>query len=309
MGKVAYQVQNWPEYNQALCHRGDITVWVEENTLESWYADPQVGKHGAQFLYNESAILCALTLRAIYHLPLRQTRGFLTGIFKMMGLKLDIPCYTTLCRRAKDLDVQLPRSGKPAHIVIDSTGLKVFGEGEWKVRTHGVGKRRTWRKLHLAVNPDTHEIVAHALTTNDVHDNEVLPDLLAGVDDLESVAADGAYDSHQSFDFIEQKGAIPLIPPREGAVIAQHGNSKQPCLARDEVVRAVKKQGKKKWKRESGYSRRSLAETAMFRVKQIFGSKLRSREFSRQSTESSIMCRALNLMTMIGMPVSVPRTV
>ena len=227
----------------------------------------------------------------------------------LMNLDLSIPDYTTLCRRQSQLDIEIPCSDskEAKHIVIDSTGLKIFGEGEWKVRQHGYKKRRTWRKLHLGVNAQTQEIEAVVVSTNDVHDSEVFDDLLEQVEgDIEKVSADGAYDTHEIFNTIAEHSAKPLIPPRKTAKITQHGNSKKTPLPRDEVLREIRKSGRKKWKEKSGYHKRSLAETAMFRIKQLFGDQLASRCFENQAVEAFIRCMALNKMTGIGMPESYP---
>lgn len=241
-------------------------------------------------------------MRAIYRLPLRQTHGFIQGIFALSGLELPVPCYSTLCRRSEDLEIQLPRTEEPLNLVVDSTGLKIYGEGEWKVRNHGAGKRRTWRKLHLSVNPKTHEIISSVITTNDVHDSQVVKELVGGEKSVQSVAADGAYDTENCYKEISAIKANPLIPPRRGAKISQHGNCKAPPLPRDENIRAIRKNGRVHWKVESGYHMRSIAETAMFRIKTIFGGRLQSRIFENQATEALLRCKIMNLMTAMGMP-------
>ena len=196
----------------------------------------------------------------------------------------------------------MPRTREPLHLVLDSTGLKIYGEGEWKVRVHGVGKRRTWRKLHLCVNPDNHEIISSIVTTNDVSDSQVAEELVVNEISVESVAADGAYDASECYDSIAKISAIPLIPPRRDARLHQHGNCKSPPLPRDENIRAIRRLGRSGWKKASGYHRRSLAETAMFRIKTIFGDRLRSRVFEGQATEALLKCKVLNLMNAMGMP-------
>ena len=181
-------------------------------------------------------------------------------------LPIKVPCYTTLCRRQKKLCIDLPKinKGGSLHIVIDSTGLKVFGEGEWKSRKHGYSKRRTWRKAHVAIDVETQGIEAMELTTNDVSDSEVLPSLIEQIENpIDQVGADGAYDTHEIHNIIEDRGARVAIPPRCNAKIKKHGNNKSPPLARDQNIRAIRKHGLKEWKRQSGYHRRSLAETAM----------------------------------------------
>jgi IS5 family transposase len=250
----------------------------------------------------------------VYHLPLRATQGFLTSALQLMGLgHLPVPDYSTLCRRQKTLAVALtrPTPHEPIHLVVDSTGCKIYGEGEWKVRQHGVSKRRTWRKFHVGVDEATSEIVAAALTTNDVADSAMLPDLLNQVEDvIEQVSGDGGYDKRPCYETLrkrQQAQQEPLrvaIPPRKGARIWQHGNRREERLARDENLRQERRVGRKQWKQGSGYHRRSLAETAMSRYKGIFGDKLRARVFESQAVESLLRCVALNTMTKLGMPLS-----
>jgi len=197
--------------------------------------------------------------------------------------------------------------GEQVFLVVDASGLKIYGEGEWKVRVHGVSKRRTWRKLHIGVDARTGKIVAGALTTADVHESEVLPEMLEGKEgEVEVVAGDGAYDTREDYEAISEVGAKAVIPPRRGAKIWRHGKGGDPPHARDENVRYIRKHGRKKWKEESGYHKRSLAETAFFRIKTIFGKKLRSRIFENQATEAFLRLSLLNRMTGLGMPESYP---
>ena len=204
--------------------------------------------------------------------------------------------------------MKLPRAitkpaTEPMHLVIDSTGLKVYGEGEWKVRQHGYSKRRTWKKLHLIVDAKTHKIAAATLTANDVHDGEMLPPLLAKITQpIAELAADGAYDHRKVYDLLAERKIRALIVPRRNAKIRRHGNAKGARHLRDENLRRIRKVGRKAWKVESGYHQRSLAETAMFRYKRIFGDRLRAREEHAQFLEAMICCSALNRMTDQGMP-------
>jgi hypothetical protein len=226
------------------------------------------------------------------------------SVFDLMGLGLEVPHYSTLSRRAAALEVDLARKGKgPLHLVLDSTGLKVYGEGEWKVRKHGYSRRRTWRKLHLAIDAETHEIQAVAVTEAGVDDAEEVDRLLKPIDrEIASAAADGAYDKRKVYRVLEPRTDRILIPPRKNARIWRHGNSSGPPLARDENLRAIRRLGRKAWKRESGYHTRSLAETGVYRLKAIFGGHLASRDPGRQVTEGAVRCRALNIMTRLGMP-------
>jgi hypothetical protein len=273
--------------------------------LQAWrYQGPS--QRGAQFRYSDTAIECLLTLRAVYHLTLRATEGFARSLFELMRVDLPVPDDTTLSRRAATVRITLPKRAEgPLHLVLDSTGLKVYGEGEWKVRQHGSSKRRTWLKLHLAVDPQTHEIQAAMVTDPGVTDAETVPALLEQVESaITSAAADGAYDRQVVYDALDLRSARAVVPPRRDAKVKRHGNASGPRLARDENLRRIRQVGRSAWKRESGYHARSLAETAMFRMKTIFGDGVASRSPGQQATEAGVRCRALNLMTHQGMPQS-----
>src|ERR1043166_1551444 len=180
--KTPYRIRNWPEYNAALVGRGSLTLWVDEAALSAWrYTGPT--QRGAQYVYAEAAISCVLTLRAVYHLALRATEGLARSVFALLEVALPVPSYSTLSRRAADLTIALgalPRSA-PLPLVIDASGFKVYGEGEWTVRQHGWSTRRTWRKWHLAVDEATGEIVAAVASEAGVADEDALPDLLQQV--------------------------------------------------------------------------------------------------------------------------------
>ena len=301
----SYRIRNWKQYNDALVRRGSLTLWVDQDTLQAWrHQGP--AQRGAQYQYSDLAIECLLTLRAVFHLPLRATEGFATSLLELMGADLPVPDYSPLSRRAATARITLPkRATGPLHLILDSTGLKVYGEGEWKVRQHGYSKRRTWLKLHLAVDPQTHEIQAAMVTDPGVTDAETVPSLLEQVDNpVERAAGDGAYDRREVYDALEGRSAGAVVPPRRDAKIKRHGNSSGPRLARDENLRRSRQIGRSAWKKESGYHERSLAETAMFRIKTIFGDGVASRSSAQQATEAGIRCRALNIMTHQGMPKS-----
>jgi hypothetical protein len=303
--KRHYRIRNWHDYNTALVQRGSLTLWLNKDTLRHWREQARTGRRGRPRLYSDQAILCGLRLREVYRLPLRATQGLLRSLLALLGAQVPAPCYSTLSRRQAGLAVSpaAPTPAEPLHLVVDGTGLKVFGEGEWKVRQHGVSRRRTWRKVHLAVDGRTGFIHAAAATPNSVSDGQVLPDLLGQVaGPLSQVSADGAYDRRACYEAIAGRGARAAIPPRRGARIWRHGNSKQERLARDENLRRIRAVGRAKWKRESGYHRRSLAETAVFRLKTLFGPLLRARTEAAQDTETLIRISALNQMTALGMP-------
>ena len=224
----SYRLRNWREYNAALIQRGSLTVWVSEEALTAWHNDTYTGRRGAPRTYSDTAILCMAWLSAVYKLALRGTQGLLVSVMQLLKTKVPIPDYTTLCRRRRQLAVSLPRrtQGEPLHVVIDTTGIKVYGEGEWKVRCHGWSKRRTWRKLHVGVDEANGEIVAAAVTTNDLGDEQLLPELLDQIDaDIVQVSGDGAYDTGACYAAISARKAQAAIPPRRGARIWRHGNS------------------------------------------------------------------------------------
>ena len=303
--KTAYRTRNWSEYNRALKQRGSLTVWISKGALATWTTSELTGEPGASPTYTDLAIETLATVQAIYHQPGRQTQGLLQSIFELMNIDLPVPDHSTLSRRRKSLNVTLPLQdwSKPRHLVVDSTSVKVYGEGEWKVRQHGWSYRRTWLKLHLCVDESTLEIVSAVASTNNVSDAEVLSDLLEDVPGkIEQVSADGAYDQRKCYDELNKHEAKAAIPPRKGARIWQHGNSKSERHKRDEDLRRVRQVGRKQWKKESNYHRRSLAETTMFRFKTIFGERLQTRRVENQFKELLLKSAILNRMTHLEMP-------
>lgn len=298
--KARFSVRNWSEYNESLVARGSITLWFSEEALQAWYHENGTGKRGRPFRYSDSTIELFLSIRELLRLPYRQTEGFVRGLLRLVHDELDVPDFTSAAKRAAKLGVELPVMPRQGNIdvVLDSTGLKVFGEGEWKVRQHGPSKRRTWRKLHLAIDPQTHEILAEALTTNAGHDADQAGELLDAVPaKIETVTGDGAYDQWKVYETIDQRNAKPRIAPRHDAKIKRHANTLGPRLARDEAIRQIRRVGRKQWKKSSGYHRRSLVETAVFRLKTTFGAVLKNRRFDNQRTEARLRCKILNQFT------------
>src|SRR5664279_3603341 len=303
--KGTYKITNWSKYNESLVQRGSITFWFCEETIEKWRHDNANPGVGHPFVYSDTAVECLLVLRELFQLPYRQTEGLGKSLVELMRIELDIPDYTSLAKRAAKLGVSLDiakRTG-PIDVVVDSTGLKVFGEGEWKMRTHGKSKRRTWRKLHLAVNPDTHEIEAEALTENSCHDSDMVDDLLDQIGSpTDTFYGDGAYDQWKVYETLQKRRTKAIIPPRHNAKIKQHGNSGRRPLSRDAAIRAIRRRGRKRWKQDIGYHRRSLSETAMYRMKCCFGDHLKNREIHNQRTETRLRSKILNKFTRLGLP-------
>lgn len=305
--KATYRIRNWPEYDTSLRQRGSLTFWISQELLENWATKKRTGVRGASPTYTDAAIETLAVVKYLFGQASRQAEGLLASIFELMKVKLPVPDHTTLSRRLAKLELRMPvkPKQKARHVVCDSTGVKVYGEGEWKVRQPGYSKRRTWRKLHLCVDEESREIMAVGATTNSISDGEMLPELLAAVGgEISQVSCDGIYDQRKCYEAINGVKARAAIPPRRGARIWQHGNSRKERFVRDENLRAIRKQGRKAWKEEVGYHRRSLAETMVFRYKTIFGDRLQSRKIENQFTEMFIKCAVLNRMTHLGMPES-----
>lgn len=303
--KRQYRIRNWQHYNKALTERGSLTLWLDERSIETWLNTDCPARRGRRRTYTDVAIRCALMLREVYHLPLRATEGLICSVMRLFKINLPVPDYSTLSRRARHLPVQLSAQAQhePLHLIVDSTGLKLYGEGEWKVRLHGWARHRTWRKLHLGIDAQSQQVAAALITRKDVVDPRGLPKLLKQVaGDVERVYADGAYDSRECYSAIHQRRACAIIPPRTGSTLWTDDYLRQ----RNSNLRGVRKWGVQGWKKKSGYHRRSLVETAIYRLKTVFADKLRARERNRQATEVLVRCAALNRMTELGMPQSYP---
>lgn len=249
---MSYRICNRSEYNAGLKQRGSLKFWLNDAVLCEWMVEEKSGGRGASKTYSNIAIATFETIKAVYRQARRQTEGLLGSFFKLMGINLSVPDHSTVSRQKSTLTVRLPvvpRAGA-VHLVVDSTGIKVYGEGEWKTSQHGISKSRTWRKLHLGIDEATGEILSVVVTTNDVHNGAILGDLVEGAQtDIEQVPGDGAYDQMDCYDVIEQHGAIAAIPPRKNAKIRRHGNCKAPPHPRDKNLRLVCRSGRKDWKR------------------------------------------------------------
>lgn len=309
MQKTVYRIKNWSDYNKSLIQRGSITIWIDESSLKRWLCCKHTGKAGRPSTYSDDAILMLLMIRERFNLTLRSLQGFAKSIFTMMQVNLAVPSYTQICRRAQSLHKQitrLSRGKKHRHIILDSTGLKVYGEGEWKVRTHGPSKRRTWRKFHIAIDAETQDFVAYELTGNNVGEAESAVRILDRIPDkIETVRGDGAYDPNEVRKKINEKGARAIIPPpRHGTIKgAKEGWIKN----RDEDISTInalggREAGRKPWKVLTQYFKRSLVETAILRIKKMFGEQLKSRNIESQRTEVLCKCLVINKMNQLGLP-------
>ena len=306
------KIINWKEYNEALVQRGNFTLWISDDVIEHWLHENKGNKRGRPFTYSDLAVESLLTIREFFRTTYRATEGFGISLAKLLNADVAIPDFTSLAKRAAKLgiDIDVTKYHGKIDVVVDSTGLKVFGEGEWKVKKHGWAKHRTWRKLHLMIDPATHQIIAELLTGNDVHDSQVVKTLLNDFTgtprlNIERFYGDGAYDPWEVRDELEKRGVEQVIPPREDAVLQNRRDGRR--KERDAAIREIGKIGRKGWKERIGYHRRSLSETGMYRMKTIFGESLKNRKLENQKTEVRLRCKLLNKLTTLGMPKSVPR--
>jgi Transposase DDE domain len=300
-----HKVTNWSAYDDALRRRGSLTVWFSEEAIAAWAAEPRTTP-GGQPSYSALAITTALTLRTVFRLALRQTEGLIGSILRLLGLDLAVPDHSTLSRRAETLEVPRPTSGprgEPVHLLVDSTGLKLCGPGEWLVEKHGARTRRGWRKLHLATDADTGRIVAAALTGHDVDDGSQVGPLLEQADDpVASFTADGAFDRDDVYGEVAARhpDAAVIVPPRSGAVPSDAAETTP--SQRDRHLQLIAERGRMGWQKASGYNWRALVEADIARWKRVVGDALRSHTDGRQATEVAIAADVLNRMLDLGRP-------
>ncbi len=288
--------RDWKYYNQSLINRGSLTIWVEDSLSKTWQIQPKIGRPK----FSSHVIEIGLILREVYKLTLRALQGFMSSILQLLKLPLDTPNYTLFSKRYVEVASKLPKlsSRRPYDLVIDSSGLKVFGEGEWKVKVHGASKRRKWVKLHIAVDPQSQEVVAAIATDEKTSDNIMFSKLIdAAPRSVKRVAADGAYDCQSCRKYLDERNIEGLIPPRKNA----RPDTKKELNLRNEAINIIQifggdKQAMTLWKKISGYSQRSLVETAFSRLKSTLGDKLRSRSQERQELEALLRCHIMNRM-------------
>lgn len=309
--KDKYRIRNWKEYNQSLINRGSITFWFSEETIQNWYSCERLDQPGRPKTYSDDTIRCGLMIRAVFRVALRQLQGLITSIIGILKLNLICPHYSRFSRRSRDLKIPLRKLLKPGehlNIIFDSTGIKVYGEGEWKVRKHGYSKRRTWRKIHVGMCADTGQIVVQAITTNNVSDDAAMVQMMDLLDDIPigDVLGDGAYDTIDCREAIYFRRGRQIIPPKRTARAQR--KKRTLCLKeRNEAIERIKElgeEGRTEWKKEVNYHRRSLVETHMFRHKIILGDRLSSRGWLQQVTEVGIRMDVLNKMLELGRPKS-----
>ncbi|MGI4793471.1 MAG: IS5 family transposase [Janthinobacterium lividum] len=304
--KQRHRVTNSAAYDAALRQRGSLTVWFTEAAIAAWKAEVRKTR-GGQPRYSGLAIATALTLRTVFHLALRQTEGLIGSIITLLGLDLAVPDHTTLSRRAESLDVVRPRPGVgPVHLLVDSTGLKLHGSGEWLLEKHGTKTRRSWRKLHIAVDADTGQIAAATVTTSDVDDASQVGVLLDQVDGpVASFTADGAYDQDGVYREVAARHpkASVVVSPRSSAVPSDTAD-RAPTV-RDRHLQVIAQRGRMVWQKVSGYNWRALVEADISRFKRVIGDGLRSRTDRRRVIEVGLAVNAMNRMLELGRPAYV----
>ena len=298
---VTYRTTNWRAYNAALRQRGSLLIWFDPEM--DWLAAPR-GGHGRPATFSDAAIQTCLTLKALFGLALRQTTGLVASLLKLAKLDWPVPDFSTLCRRQKGLIVSIPfrPSTGALHLLIDSTGVKAAGEGEWSTRKHGASRPRSWLKVHLGIDAETMEVRAIEVTGSRVGDGPMLPELLAQIpldEVIGLVTADGAYDTRGCHAAIAARQASAVIPTRRNGQPWKETTAG--AQARNEILRATRRLGRSIWRTWSGYHRRSRVEAKM-RCLKLLGERLMARDFDRQTTELHIRAALLNRFTRLDTP-------
>ena len=294
-----YRTTNWKSYNDALKQRGSLLIWLDKEMV--WRA-PKAGSNGRPPVFSDGAIQFCLMVKVLFGLPLRQTIGMVASILSMAELDWPVPDFSTLSRRQKTITVQIPsrRAAGPLNLLVDSTGMKFLGDGEWLARKHGSHRRRQYRKVHLAMDTATGDVRAVAFTSSDKGDSPVLPDLLDQFppdEQIGTVTGDGAFDTRRCHTAILERGGTAVIPiRRNGRRWKEDGPA---AKARNDILRATQRLGRAIWKRWSGYHARSRIEARM-RCLKSFGERIASRDPDRQTAEIHIRVALMNRFNALG---------
>ena len=300
-----YRTTNWKTYNEALKARGSLLIWLDPKT--NWHGQPS-GKRGRSQTFSDEAIQFCLSIKCLFNLPLRQAMGMTQSLLQLAGLDWSVPDYSTVSRRQKTLQVAIGAVSTTTglHLLVDSTGIKMLGEGEWKTKKHGADYRRQWRKVHLGIDASTLEIRAMEVTDNSIGDAPVLPALLEQIpadERIASVSGDGAYDTKDCHEAIALRAAHAIIPIRKNA--KPWKANRCGADARNDILYTTRRLGRAIWKKWSGYHRRSLVETKM-RCFKLLGERVMARDFDRQVAELQVRAAVLNRFTRLGTPITVP---
>lgn len=310
--KTSYIPRSWNTYNKALVERGNITIWLGQDTLKGWFSKKRPGPQGGrQETFSDSAVLALMYLKSLYRMPYRMLEGFAKSLLTLMKHALPIPHFTRICKRSKKLDVpKQPRGKKVTDIVIDGSGVKIYGEGEWKVEQHGKERKKKWKKIHVAIDPDTHEVILTDVTGRSKHDSQMLPGFLERIGGrIGRVYGDGAYDTRKCYQAILERGAEPVIPPRKTAKIWKDRGKWAEW--RNQAVRerrglGLDDEGLSLWKKLKGYGIRSLVETYFSRFKRTFGDRAYSKMDQGIAVEIDLKTAVLNQFAQMGMPFCQP---
>ena len=314
------KIKNWSEYNKSLRNRGNLSIFISESLVKDGclVMSQRTGRPGRPTEYSDEVIEFALTIREIFHLALRQTDGFMAFLFKIMGIASGSPDYTTISKRMPDIKVRYRKkvhynSDEGIVMLIDSSGFKVFGEGEWMRKKHGATYQRTWRETHIALDYETRDIIGFINTTAHVHDNTQLKPLIkqvakGGSHKIKTIIGDGAYDAKDNYKLGKRLGFEMIAPPPKNAI--EHLNTgwhyqwydTPGWEERNAVVRHIEEFGLDGWKADVNYHRRSLVENAFYRWKTIFSGKLKSRKEDTQYTEQALRAKIINLFNGLGLP-------
>lgn len=294
-----YRTTNWKSYNDGLKQRGSLLIWLDKDMV--WRA-PRAGRPGRPPVFSDAAIQFCLMVKVLFGLPLRQTTGMVASILQMARLDWSVPDFSTLSRRQKTISVDISsrRAAGPLNLLVDSTGIKFLGDGEWLARKHGTHRRRQYRKVHLAMDTATGDVRAVAFTSSDKGDSPVLPDLLDQIppdEQIGTVTGDGAFDTRRCHAAILERGGTAIIPIRKNG-----RRWKEDCpaaRARNDTLRTTQRFGRAIWKRWSGYHVRSRIEARM-RCLKSFGERIASRDPDRQTAEIHVRIALMNRFNALG---------
>lgn len=306
---MSQKISNWSQYNKSLINRGSLTFWISEEVIRSWRSAKKTSKAGRPEKYSDAAIKAVCMVRFFFRLTLRSTEGFISSLFAIMQIALPIPSYSRISRRMKclNLDYKKLSHHKPAHIVVDCTGVKIYGNGEWHVKIHGESKRKKWRKMTLGVCPKTHEILFNITSDESFGDTTLFKMAMEHLPkSVREVLMDGAGDSHEMYKLADRKRIKLITPPRKGAKY-KIGIERS---RRDENVKMIYELGGneeavKQWKKKNGYHRRSLVETAISRIKGMLGNSLKSRSLLNQHHEMLLKSLIINKINTLGLPARI----
>jgi hypothetical protein len=301
--KSGRKIINWKMYNQALVNRGKFMMFLDQSVRDSWYANIDDPKPGAQPVYSDIAIEAILTLAYIFKIPLRAATGFVQQVFELNNIDLNVPDYSTLSRRAKTLKIKLRHSCKANEAMVvslDSTGLKIHGQGEWNRKKHGKGKRRQWVKLHIVISNNDFQIIGFKATNSDVADCEVFDELISHVPAGSTVLGDGAYGDHHAYEIAANNDIYLVSNPKSSDIISK--STTPGDMLRNLHVSTVQNRGFHTWANKTGYHRRNLVETTMGRIKTTFGGSISAIKVEAQVNELAIKCNILNKFSDLGMP-------